>query len=286
MVARIGGASSADGRQLNPVGDPQGRLGPVVSVGTYRPRATAEGEERGWDAGLGRRGARLDGRGQLVLCSDELGATMRNPQIWASLVLGVAVGMLVGLSVSPVVASVLGALTGLLAMWFGLAEKQAAGASPARILGFGVGIVLATPAAVWARTHRYLEPSLAEQRSELVAAGVPEVDATALVISARYGGRFKVLGGAVRGNATANSDGQGAVRLFDPVAGVLFSEDGEGESTVKRLCEEGALSSGETLERWVSAGGVWAALAEAVASGESGTLDARVKRSRALACAP
>ncbi|WP_119421061.1 hypothetical protein [Desertibaculum subflavum] len=101
---------------------------------------------------------------------------------WAGgVALGLLLGLLIGLSVTPVVSIVVTALVGLLAGLFGLGEKSALGISAAgarRLAAFGFAAVIATPIAIWLRTHDVLAPSLADQRATLreigYADGSPE----------------------------------------------------------------------------------------------------------------
>jgi hypothetical protein len=84
--------------------------------------------------------------------------------------LGLLLGLLIGLSVTPVVSIVVTALVGLLAGLFGLGDKSALGISAAgarRLAAFGFAAVIATPIAIWLRTHDVLAPSLADQRAAL-----------------------------------------------------------------------------------------------------------------------
>ena len=84
--------------------------------------------------------------------------------------LGLLLGLLIGLSVTPVVSIVVTALVGLLAGLFGLGATGALSISTAgarRLAAFGFAAVIATPVAIWLRTHDVLAPSLEAQRAAL-----------------------------------------------------------------------------------------------------------------------
>lgn len=106
--------------------------------------------------------------------------------------LGLLIGLLIGLSVTPVVAIVVTALVGLLAALFGLGDKSALGISAAgarRLAAFGFAAVIATPGAIWLRTHDVLAPSLASHRAVLRDIGYPDnsPEQKAILLSLRYG---------------------------------------------------------------------------------------------------
>jgi hypothetical protein len=89
--------------------------------------------------------------------------------------LGVFLGMVIGLSSTPVVSIVVAALVALLASVFGLTDKPFPGISKpgaARLAAFGLAASVATPLAVWTRTHDLLAPSIEERLRELSAMGI------------------------------------------------------------------------------------------------------------------
>ena len=100
-------------------------------------------------------------------------------------------GLLVGLSASEVVAGVVTELVGLLGTLFGLRSEDAAGPLPggngARVAGFALAMVVAMLAAVFVRTHGWLEPSPADAAAAWVEAGLSKEDAARLVAFERTG---------------------------------------------------------------------------------------------------
>lgn len=93
----------------------------------------------------------------------------------AAAVLGIFLGLLVGFSGSPVVSSVVTALVALLAGLFGLSEKLSPGLSSStarRIVSFGLAATIATPIAIYARTHELLAPSVTQEKAMLAELGI------------------------------------------------------------------------------------------------------------------
>ena len=91
--------------------------------------------------------------------------------------LGALLGLLVGLSGSPIVSSVVTGLVALLAGLFGFSDKISPNptiAATRRIVAFGLAALIATPAAVYIRTHDWLAPSVAAQRVKLLEIGIQD----------------------------------------------------------------------------------------------------------------
>ncbi|MBM3522092.1 MAG: hypothetical protein FJX57_03980 [Alphaproteobacteria bacterium] len=106
--------------------------------------------------------------------------------------LGLLLGLLIGLSVTPVVSIVVTALVGLLAGLFGLNDKLPLGITATgarRLAAFGLVAVVATPVAIWMRTHDVLGPSLDDQRAILRKIGYPDdsPEHKAVLLSLRFG---------------------------------------------------------------------------------------------------
>jgi hypothetical protein len=88
----------------------------------------------------------------------------------AGVSLGLLLGLLIGLSASPVVSIVITALVALLAGFFGLspnAKLRPNVISAQRLTAFALSAAVATPMAIWVRTHDVLAPSTEEHKQKL-----------------------------------------------------------------------------------------------------------------------
>ena len=103
--------------------------------------------------------------------------------------IGALLGLCMGLSVSPVVATVLAGLATSLLALLGLKDSPAqAHPNTLRVFGFGLFAILALATGLLIRTHSWLSPSLAAQRTELKEAGFPDADIRMILLARELGG--------------------------------------------------------------------------------------------------
>jgi hypothetical protein len=170
----------------------------------------------------------------------------------AGLAMGLTVGLLLGLSASPVASSVMASLLAVAVTFFGfegkLGKMQAA-VSSARVMTFCIGLLLATPAAIWLRTNHMLSPGIATMTADWRKAGYSEEQARAFVAYERLG---LLIDGQIK-------------REDRPVAttadSVLFSAATKVECS--SLDRERFGSADARLKAMQDFGGQWAALVEA-----------------------
>lgn len=195
--------------------------------------------------------------------------------LFSGLALGALVGLLVGLSSTEVVGAVVTAILAVLVAFFGLqgsAGPLKAEASAARVAGFALAMAATLVLGVLARTHGWLQPTVAQRVSAYENAGFPADRARELALFAHAG------------LLTGSLSGQTAPDRPTPGSGMLFSEEAAADCTA--LAAEQFDTPDQRLQAMTDSGGAWERVAAAARAAPPPERAAIAQAGWRLACRP
>lgn len=206
---------------------------------------------------------------------------------WAFALCGLALGAMVGLSASPIVGAVATGLLGIAAGALGLslaqvqaqgdatsdASSSAASASSrnpwarlhvraAALAALCIGLVVALPIALWARTHDALSEPIAREAQEIEALQKYGPVAERVVLFQRYG--LDIAAPATQRLASAPAGAKPSDSVLMGAATSRISSECEDLQNVVLNLTQGSVSA--AITRFHNTGGPWGTVASAAAS--------------------
>lgn len=199
--------------------------------------------------------------------------------------IGLLFGVIMGTSITPTVATMFGTLTTLLAAILGLNDSHFSNAKAVRVGSFGFACVIGAYMGMFVRTHHILSPSLIVLKEKYIAVGFSEKQALNFIAQKEFGmfiqttDEIDVPHGSAQEQLSEPSEinikstGQGTTHLVmanthvsRQHSSVLFSAPVELSGCDELEFTDNSLSPDEVLNNFELTGGVWEALAVAVAT--------------------